>query len=182
MSEYGPSTVLDIGANAGEFSAIAARRGCTVVAIDLDPVVVGQTWRRAFAERLDILPLVVNFGRPTPAVGWRNAENSSFLARARGRFDAVLMLAVVHHLLVTERIPLGEILAAAHEVTTNLLILEYVEPGDPMFRRLARGRDALYAHLTREHFESLCSGLFEIVERQALSSSHRTLYVLRRSR
>ena len=34
----------------------------------------------------------------------------SFLDRARGNFDAVLMLAVIHHMLVTERVPLADIL------------------------------------------------------------------------
>ncbi len=62
---------------------------------------------------LDVLPLVVDLTRPTPAVGWRNQECASFLDRARGGFDLVLMLAVVHHMLVTERIPLEDLLAVA---------------------------------------------------------------------
>jgi SAM-dependent methyltransferase len=180
LGEARPATVLDIGANAGEHSTIAARLGAKVVAIDLDPAVVGEAWRRAAAANLDILPLVVDFSRPTPAVGWRNREWPSFLSRARGRFDAVLMLAVVHHLLVTERIPLEEILQVASEITKDHLILEYVSPEDPMFRRLARGRDALYAHLTREHFEERCRRYFRIVSRQPLEGTNRTLYALRR--
>ena len=71
------------------------------------PAVAGRVWRRAEAERLDILPLVVNLARPSPATGWRNAECPSFLARAEGHADLVLMLAVLHHLLVTERVPLA---------------------------------------------------------------------------
>jgi SAM-dependent methyltransferase len=175
-----PETVLDVGANAGEYSAIAARAGAKVVAIDSDAAVVGEAWRRANAERLDILPLVVDFSRPTPGVGWRNREGASFLARAEGRFDTVMMLAVVHHLLVTERIPLEEILDLAAALTRDVLILEYVEPGDPMFQRLARGRDALYAHLTREYFEAQCGPRFEIARRLPLEGSQRTLYALRR--
>jgi SAM-dependent methyltransferase len=180
LGEARPATVLDIGANAGEHSTIAARLGAKVVAVDLDPAVVGENWRRAAAANLDILPLVVDFSRPTPAVGWRNREWPSFLSRARGRFDAVMMLAVVHHLLVTERIPLEEILQVAAEITKDHLLLEYVSPEDPMFQRLARGRDALYAHLTREHFEERCRRYFRIVSQQPLEGTYRTLYALRR--
>ncbi len=77
MREERPERVLDVGCNTGHFSAIAARAGASVVAIDYDPVVVGEVWRQAHVENLDILPLVVNLARPTPAVGWRNAEGAS---------------------------------------------------------------------------------------------------------
>ena len=41
---------------------------------------------RARSGRLPILPLVGNFGRPTPALGWRNRELESLLGRAAERF------------------------------------------------------------------------------------------------
>src|SRR5207249_3979296 len=109
-----------------------------------DPAVVGATWRRARAEQLDLLPLVVDLAQPTPATGWDNREWPGFLERARGQFDAVLMLAVLHHLLVTERVPLPAILALAAALTRDLAIIEFVAPEDPMFRRLARGREGLH--------------------------------------
>ncbi len=97
-----PAKVLDVGANEGHFSLLAARTGSPVVAIDFDPAVVGSIWRRAAAENLDVLPLVVDLARPSPATGWRNRECQSFLDRAcdpsTGRFDLVLMLAVAHHM------------------------------------------------------------------------------------
>jgi len=180
LRQWKPGAVLDVGANRGEFSILAARHGAKVVAIDLDPVVVGELWRRAFQQNLDILPLVVNLSRPSPALGWRNQESPSFLERSRGRFDAVMMLAVVHHLAVTERIPLDQILGQAAELTRQFLILEYVEPQDPMFRRLARGRDALYAHLTRDYFEECCRDRFEVLKRLPIEGTARTMYALRR--
>ena len=111
LREYAPKRVLDIGSNTGHFSVLAAESGASVVAIDSDPVVVGQTWRVARAKGLPILPLVVDLARPTPAMGWRYQEYLSFLSRANGSFDAVLMLAVLHHLLATARVPLPDILS-----------------------------------------------------------------------
>jgi SAM-dependent methyltransferase len=180
LSECSPVSLLDVGCNTGHFSAMAARAGARVVSIDYDPAVVDEVWRRARGERLNILPLVVNLTRPTPGVGWRNRESASFLDRARGSFEAVLMLAVVHHMLVTERIPLDEILSQAAELTTRWLIIEFIGPEDSMFRRLTRGREELHRGLDHQVFESAAMRRFEIVRSQHTGNTHRWLYLLRK--
>jgi SAM-dependent methyltransferase len=180
LVEFAPARVLDVGANTGHFSMLAARHGSNVVAIDHDEVVVGEIWRRAKAEKVNVLPLVVDVTRPTPALGWRNGECASFLDRARGEFDAVLMLALIHHMLVTERIPLAEIINLAAELTQDILIIEWISPQDLMFRRIARGRDDLFTGLNAESFEAECRRRFEIVRKLAVSQETRRLYLLRK--
>jgi 2-polyprenyl-3-methyl-5-hydroxy-6-metoxy-1,4-benzoquinol methylase len=182
MCEQRPARVLDVGCNTGHFSAIAARAGASVVAIDYDAVVIGEVWREANANNLDILPLVINLARPTPSIGWRNSECQSFLERARGHFDSVLMLGVIHHLLVSERIPLSEVIKLAAELTTDSLIIEFVAPDDPMFRRITRGRDHLFTNLTREFFEKTSSQHFEIVRCQQLDQTSRWLYLMKKKK
>lgn len=178
LSEHRPKTVLDIGCNTGHFSALAAASGARVVGLDVDPVVVGKTWLRAREEKLDIQPLCMNLARPSPGTGWRNAEYPSFLDRATGSFEMVLMLAVLHHLLVTERIPLFDILNVAAELTTKHLVIEYVAKDDPMFQRIARGRDALHADFTQEAFEAQCQQRFTVMHRQPIKGNLRWLYLL----
>ena len=180
LAEFAPRRVLDVGCNTGHFSALAAKSGASVVAIDYDPVVLGDVWRNARREKLDILPLVVNLTRPTPATGWRNRECPSFLDRARGSFDAVLMLAVIHHMLVSERVPLAEILDLAAELTTGILVIEFISPEDSMFRRLTRGREDLHRDLNAAGFEALCQRRFEIVRVQHVENSTRWLYLLQK--
>jgi len=180
LAEFKPARVLDAGANTGHFSALAAQAGAAVVAVDLDPVCVGEIWRRACEMKLNILPLVVNLARPTPATGWRNQESLSFLDRATGTFDGVLMLALLHHLLVTERIPLGEILGLAAELTTALLVIEFIAPQDAMFQRLTRGRVHLHTVLNETAFAEACAAHFEIVRTLSLPGTRRTMYCLRR--
>lgn len=178
FTEFAPRMVLDVGCNTGHFSVAAANSGATVVSIDTDPVVVGKLWRRARREELDILPLVANLSAPTPAMGWRNRECPSFLERTRGRFDCVLMLAVIHHLLITERVPLPEILDLAAELTTDLCVMEFIGTGDSMFKRLVRGREHLYAELTAPAFEAACRRRFDIVRTQHVEGTERWLYLL----
>jgi SAM-dependent methyltransferase len=182
LSEFAPKRVLDVGANTGHFSVIAVRNGGSVVAIDGDAAVTGGIWRRAREENLDILPLVVNLAQPTPALGWRNRECPSFLERASGAFDCVLMLAVIHHMLATERVPLDEIAALAADLTSDLLLIEFVAPADPMFRRLSRGRDELYAYLHVDLFEPTFAARFETIRKHRIVDSERTLYLLRKKR
>lgn len=180
LAQFQPKRLLDVGANTGHFSARAARAGARVVALDYDPVCVGAIWEEARAHKLDILPLVIDLARPSPPMGWRNCELPSFLERASGQFDCVLMLAVIHHLLVTERVPLESILELASELTTSLLIVEFVAPEDEMFRQLTRGRDHLHAGLNEAVFERACAAHFETVKTLPLPGTHRRLYALKR--
>jgi SAM-dependent methyltransferase len=180
LREINPSRVLDVGSNTGEFSLMAAAAGASVVAIDSDPETVAALWRSATAAGAFILPLVVDFARPTPPAGWRGREHAGFLERAEGFFDCVLLLAVVHHLMVTDQIPLAEIFDTLASITTNWLVVEYIGPSDPMFRRLARGRDALYQGYSRPVFEECARRSFDIVTSLDIPSSDRALYLLRR--
>jgi 2-polyprenyl-3-methyl-5-hydroxy-6-metoxy-1,4-benzoquinol methylase len=179
LEQARPRNVLDVGCNTGHFSRLAAERGASVVAIDQDPTVVDAVWRGAAADGLDVLPLVVNLARPTPAVGWRNEECPSFLERARGKFDLVLMLAVLHHLLVSEQIPLPAILELAAELTSEFLIVEFVAPADSMFHSLVRGREELYRELTKEAFERFATESFTVVRSRRLNDT-RWIYLLRK--
>jgi len=180
LNEFRARRVLDVGCNTGYFSRSAARVGATVVAIDRDPAVVGHLWREVHSDGADILPLVVDFARPSPSVGWRNSENLSFLERAHGSFDLLLMLAIVHHLLVSERIPLEEILGLAADLTSDLLVIEFVAPDDPMFTTLTRGRESLFDKLTNESFREACTKRFHIIRSQQLDPKSRWLYLLKR--
>jgi SAM-dependent methyltransferase len=170
-----PRRTLDIGANTGEFSEIAAAAG-EVVALDIDERSVAAIWERARGKRLPILPLVGNFGRPTPALGWRNRELESLLARAADRFDLVLMLAVVHHLRVTEGVPLAEQFEAVAGITRRHLLVEYVPVADPMFAAIARGREPLYADCQRPEFEATLLRRFQIERKHELPNG-RVLYL-----
>ena len=91
------------------------------------------------------------------------------------------MLAVVHHMLVTERVPLAEILALAAELTTGIAIVEFIDPEDSMFRRLVRGREELHKDLNEKVFEAACRKHFDILRSRRIEGTHRRLYLLRRA-
>jgi SAM-dependent methyltransferase len=180
LEQLRPAHVLDIGANTGEFSALAASLGASVVALERDAAAADRLYNMSRAQQLDILTLHADLARPTPAVGWLNAENTALLPRLEGQFDLVLMLAVIHHLLLMEQIPLPSILALLHRLTTRHLILEWVPVTDPMFQSLMRGRDSLYGHLSEADLTAACAGLFTTLQRQPLANG-RILFLLEKA-
>jgi SAM-dependent methyltransferase len=167
--------VLDVGANTGEFSEMAADRAANVVAIDLDEVSVSAIYKRARETQKSIQPLVVDLSKPTPATGWRNLERRSFLSRAEKRFDLVLMLAVGHHLRVTAGVPLAQIIETGVSIGNGSLLFEFVPTDDPMFRTIARGREHLYSDNSVENCERLLSSHGRIQLRETLPNN-RTLF------
>lgn len=173
-----PMAVLDLGCNTGRYSSLAARAGARVVAVDGDPACVDQLWRQAVAEQLDIQPLVIDLGRPSPALGWENSEEAPFLERTKERFDMVFALALAHHLLVRERVPLINILAHLASQTTRWAVIEWVPPTDPQFLRLAGPNINLYEKLEVQDFETAFAPWFTTSAAQSVEGSDRCLYLL----
>ncbi len=177
IEEAKPGTVLDIGANTGTYSMLAASSGARVIALDTDLAAIDQLWMQASQNSRNIQPLVVNIARPTPALGWENSESMSFLNRAEQRFDLVLMLAVIHHLLLMDQIPLEQIAALAARLTRRHLLIEWIPQSDPMFQRMLRGRDELYSGLTAERMLAAFAAHFSVTKKCDLVNG-RTLFLM----
>lgn len=171
--------VLDIGANSGEFSLIAARAGSQVLALDDDVNALHDLHRQARQLNLPIQCLHANFARPTPATGWRLAETLGLPQRFAGRFDLVLALAVIHHLTVTERLPTAQLFEVLADCCRDTLLLEFVPREDPRFVELAGPNMGLYQHWDLAFVLSCAEPWFELQDQQQISE-HRTLLRLRR--
>ena len=170
MQSLRPGSVLDIGGNTGHYSRIAAGIGASVVAWDTDVASSDRSWREAQANGLPILPLVADVARPTPAVGWRNAESLTLLERAHDRFDCVMMLGILHHLLLADQIPIADVAALLASLTRRAGIVEWVPKTDVRYIDLCRGRDELYQHLNEELFVDQFTRYFTIAAREQLTN------------
>src|SRR5580698_3357676 len=179
LEELRPATLLDVGANTGEFSAMAADCGADVVALERDADAADRIARMSAANGLNIQTIHADLARPTPAVGWENRESSALLRRLEEQFEMVMLLAVIHHLVLLEQIPLRAIVELCHRLTKKFVIVEWVPATDPMFVSLMRGRDALYGGLTERDLVAACEGLFSMVRTETLGNG-RILYLLER--
>ena len=151
-----------------------------MVAADFDVAALDKLFECVTQKKLPITPVVFNVSRPTPAIGWNNEEIESFLARARGQFQLIMALALVHHLLVTERVSLAFIVKLLFEFEAPYLLIEWVDPKDSRFREIALTHGNLYANLSDAIFELELERYFRIHERLQLRCKTRTLYLCER--
>lgn len=180
INEIRPARAVDLGANTGEFSAIAARAGAYVVSTDVDHGAVDLCFRRVSAEKGEnVLPLVVDLTSPTSAVGWMNEERASFLDRCSGKTDLVLALALIHHLAIGNNVPLRNVVELLARMGTDAIV-EFVDKNDSQVQRLLASREDIFDEYCETGFESALSGAFRIIRKQPLSGAHREMYHLKR--
>jgi hypothetical protein len=167
--------VWDVGANTGAYSELAAGHAEYVVSMDLEPSVVDRIWTTAARGRDNILPLVQDLTNPSPALGWRHSERQSLVER--GPADAVLALAVVHHLAIGGNVPLPQV-AAFFRSICRALVVEFVPKEDSQVRRMLAVREDVFPTYSREGFEAAFAAHFDVLRADRISDSVRTLYLM----
>ena len=172
-----PRTAWDLGANTGRFSRVAAEAGAEVVAFDVDPACVERNYREVVARgERRVLPLLTDLANPSPALGWDHTERSSLLDR--GPADLVLALALVHHLAISNNLPLGRVASFLRRAGRSLIV-EFVPKSDSQVRRLLAGRDDVFPDYTQDGFELAFAPHFAVEHAERIADSDRTLYLMR---
>ncbi len=177
VQQVHPSQVWDLGANNGEFSRQATTKGIDTIAFDIDPSAVEKNYRAMQANgEQKMLPLVLDLTNPSPSLGWENRERQSLAER--GPVDLVLALALVHHLAISNNVPLDR-LAEMFAGLGRWLVIEFVPKEDSQVQRLLATREDIFPNYTLEGFEKAFSGCFEIVEKKPVAGSRRTLFLMK---
>jgi hypothetical protein len=173
-----PGLVWDLGANTGEFSRLVAARGTPTIAFDIDPAAVEQNY--LFVKKRQetyLLPLVMDFTNPSPSLGWHNHERQSLLERAQA--DASMALALIHHLAISNNVPLPMLARYLHELG-RWLIIEWVPKDDSQVQKLLASRQDIFSGYHQEGFETAFGELFSIHEKTPIQESPRVLYLMER--
>lgn len=181
VSSVEPKTVLDLGANTGVFSQVAASNSdCFVISTDIDPEAVELNYQQIKKGRQkNILPLVLDLTNPSPAIGWDNRERDSFYSRAK--VDVVLALALIHHLAIANNVPLADI-ARTMALLGEYLVLEFVPKEDSQVKRLLRSRDDIFDTYHLQGLLDAFSPVFDLQEQVPVSGSERTIFLFKRKK
>ena len=173
-----PSLVWDLGANNGVFSRVAGESGAYVVSSDIDPAAVEQNYRQMKEEKAqNLLPLLIDLTNPSPSIGWANVERDSFAGR--GPADLALALALIHHLAISNNVPLLQV-ADFFTHVGKWLIIEFVPKSDSQVQKLLLSREDIFPDYTREGFEAAFGQKFAIAEAVNVRESERVLYLMER--
>lgn len=197
LQKFKPQTVLDIGANTGWFSILAARSGARVLAMDNDAACMDILYRKAKAERLPISPVVMDFITPTPEVSAhvslannprrrlsRFASNGPILRSSVQRMqgDFVLALAILHHLVLGLGKKLGEVIQTLASYTGKTLLIEFVSredplvAGEPQFFKAHYRNPNDFQDYTADECRSCLERFFQTVEFKKLTDT-RSIFV-----
>lgn len=172
-------TALDLGANDGYFSQILSeRKDAFILAVDADTICIDRLYRTVREKQIrNILPLCIGILHPSPAIGFRNRERASFHDRVRT--ELVVALAVLHHLVLSGNIPLHDIAGYMAELTTRLLVIEFVPLGDLKAQELIRHRSSHHTYDTHS-FEQHFLEYFSIEKKSVVPGTERVLYLMRK--
>jgi hypothetical protein len=169
-----------MGANTGRFSRIASSKGIFTVSMDIDPGAVEENYRQVIADcEKSLLPLVMDIANPSPSLGWRSSERANLMER--GPVDAILALALVHHLAIGNNLPLHEIARFFADLGKWLLI-EFIPKDDVQIQRMLSVREDIFDTYTIENFENEFNQFYEIISKTSLRGSSRVLYTLKNRR
>jgi ribosomal protein L11 methylase PrmA len=180
LARTGAKTVADLGANDGPFSRVAAAGGARVLSCDIDPVAVEKNYRRVRAEKeTAVLPLLLDLTNPSGNLGWANSERASFTKRAAAQTDAVLALALIHHLAISNNLPFDHIAKYFSELAP-WLVIEFVPKSDSQVKILLATREDIFPEYNEDGLETAFTRYYDIVDRLPVIGSERTLYLMKR--
>lgn len=173
-----PRMVWDLGGNTGVFSRAAAAGDALVISWDIDPAAVEQNYlEMKKARETNIVPLVLDLTNPSPSIGWHNRERTSFSERAPA--DLVLALALIHHLAISNNVPLEELALFFHSLG-RWLIIEFVPKEDSQVQRLLATRADIFPDYHVQSFEQVFARRFKLHRCEQIQDSQRRLYLMER--
>ncbi|HUQ96781.1 MAG TPA: hypothetical protein VM010_03880 [Chitinophagaceae bacterium] len=169
-------TAFDAGANEGVFTGLLAQNGIRTIAADGDHFAIDTLYNKLKGTQAElIIPIITNLGNPGPAFGANGTERASFFSRLYS--DLVLALALMHHLVLDHQFSF-EMLASFFAKLGNYLLIEFVPKEDEKARLLLSRKKDTYDWYTQVQFENVFSEVFQIVKRQEIGASGRTLYLM----
>ncbi|MDD2714835.1 MAG: SAM-dependent methyltransferase [Candidatus Wallbacteria bacterium] len=178
IAQIKPATVCDAGANTGRFSRIASESGAYTISIDSDHETVELNYLDAQTRKdKNLLPINADLSNPTPAIGCLNQERSSLLSRAPA--DLTLALALIHHLAITNNMPMDKIARLFASFSKNLLI-EFIPKTDSQIVEMLSMRKDIFISYNQDAFEKEFSVFFRIVKKWGIFETKRSLYWLER--
>jgi len=169
-------TVLDLGANTGEFSVIGADLGAYTLSTDYDFVAVEKNYKK-WKGKEKLLPLIIDITNASAGIGWANEERKSFWERTK--VETVLALALIHHLAISNNLPFEKIAKMMAEIT-DFLIIEFVPKSDSKVKILLSQREDIFDDYDKTEFEKVFSKYFKIEESGQIKGSKRKIYLMKR--
>jgi len=175
LSNVSVDSVVDLGANVGEFSFLAAEVAEKVLSVEADPTCVDAMLHHIKnQQQTKVHPALVDLTQVSPNLGNNLQEYASLLER--GTSQMVFALALVHHLAITYSFSFQQIIELFNRFSTKYLVVEFIEKSDEKVQLLLQNRGKEFPDFTIENFETCLLDKFQLIEKVQIPSSKRVLY------
>ena len=176
LVESTPALLWDLGANVGVFSRLASEMGIYTIAFDIDPGAVELNYQECISKgEKKLYPLLLDLTNPSPSIGWQNQERLGLLER--GPADAVMVLALIHHLAISNNVPFDRLADFFHQLC-KWLIIEFIPKNDSQVQRLLSNRKDIFNNYNQDNFEFTFENYFTIRRKETIQDSDRCLYLM----
>ncbi|MEA1926360.1 MAG: SAM-dependent methyltransferase [Patescibacteria group bacterium] len=171
-----PALVWDLGGNTGLFSRIASNKEINTISFDIDYLAVEKNYREMREKKeKHILPLFLDLTNPSTNLGWAHQERESL--EKRGPADLIMALALIHHLSISNNVPIGMI-ASYFSLLCKYLIVEFIPKDDSNVQKLLSTRKDIFIKYNQKNFEKSFNEYFDITSSQNIEGSKRVLYLM----
>ncbi len=178
VSEHSVRTLWDLGGNSGDYSITAIEAGAhQAVVFDSDLDALEIAYARQRAKYPGLVPVVMDCSDPSPALGWCQSERTGLSERAHA--DAVIALALTHHLAIGRNIPLSSLVEWLVELAPRGVV-EFVPKKDPMVARMLSLRDDVFHDYDEMNFLQYLQSVAEITGIERLETGGRIIIAYRR--
>lgn len=176
----GARSAWDLGGNNGYYSRVIAGAGANVTCFDIDPMAVETNYQKIKKDKeQSILPLLQDLTNPSPSLGWQQTERDGLVERG-GKVNLIMALALIHHLAISNNVPL-ELIAEHFSRLGDYLLIEFVPKEDSQVKRLLASRDDIFPNYHLESFRNTFSHYYTIVEERLIQDTSRTLFLMKKN-
>ena len=113
---------------------------------------------------------------PSPNQGWNQNERKGFIERFK--CDALIALALEHHLIIGKNIPIKDFVKWIASLS-KFGLLEFVPKDDQTVQDMLSTKEDIYEDYSEENFEKQLSQYVEVLNKHKLYNSNRVIYEYR---
>lgn len=168
-------TILDIGANTGEYSELYYNYSThDVISLEVDTKcceiirekIVKSSKNTSRGNWYVINSDIIN---PDPSIGFMNKERESLLNRIKS--SVVSALGITHHIYFTDSIDFNQQAILFYELSYEYLIIEFIYPDDDKVQKISLHNQSRFSTYTRENFLSSFSLRFDLINNIPLNET-----------